>query len=117
MPRVRDGKRALAMTQELLKSHRNTELGETMAMALAEVGAYGDAVTVQRDVLESARQAGEGGRRPPHDREPPAVSKAAAPPARPGPTTIPAFTTPVRLEPRARYKIEPGSRDDVTQLS
>ena len=55
---VRDGKRSLAMAQELAKSHSNTELGETMAMALAEVGAYGQAVSVQRDVLQAARQGG-----------------------------------------------------------
>jgi hypothetical protein len=46
------------MTQELAKSHTNTELGETMAMALAEVGSFGQAVSVQRDVLEAARQGG-----------------------------------------------------------
>jgi tetratricopeptide (TPR) repeat protein len=94
-PRVRDGKRALAMAQELLKSHRNTELGETMAMALAEVGAYGDAVTVQRDVLASARQAGEGD----------AVRRMAAnlrlfeggrPARAPWPDDDPAFTAPLR---------------------
>jgi tetratricopeptide (TPR) repeat protein len=55
---VRDGRRSLAMTQELAKSHTNTELGETMAMALAEVGSFGQAVSVQRDVLEAARQGG-----------------------------------------------------------
>jgi tetratricopeptide (TPR) repeat protein len=57
-PAVRDGKRALAMSQELAKSSPNTEVGETMAMALAEVGAYSDAVAVQRDVMETARKAG-----------------------------------------------------------
>jgi tetratricopeptide (TPR) repeat protein len=55
---VRDGKRALAMSKELAKSWSNTDVGETMAMALAEVGAYGDAVAVQRDVMETARKAG-----------------------------------------------------------
>ena len=55
---VRDGKRSLAMTQELAKSHSNTELGETMAMAFAEVGSYTQAVSVQREVLAAARQGG-----------------------------------------------------------
>jgi tetratricopeptide (TPR) repeat protein len=55
---VRDGQRALTMTRQLVETYRNTDVGETMAMALAEVGSYGEAVSVQRDVLESARQVG-----------------------------------------------------------
>jgi tetratricopeptide (TPR) repeat protein len=55
---LRDGKRSLAMAEELARSHGNTEVGETMAMALAEVGSYGQAVSVQRDVLEAARRGG-----------------------------------------------------------
>jgi tetratricopeptide (TPR) repeat protein len=56
--RVRDGQRALAMTRQLAATNGNTEVGESMAMALAEVGAYRDAVAVQRDVIEAARQGG-----------------------------------------------------------
>jgi tetratricopeptide (TPR) repeat protein len=56
--RVRDGQRALAMARQLAAANGNTEVGESMAMALAEVGAYRDAVAVQRDVMEAARQGG-----------------------------------------------------------
>jgi tetratricopeptide (TPR) repeat protein len=57
-PAVRDGQRALRMTQQLAAANGTTEVGETMAMALAEVGSYRDAVAVQRDVMEAARQGG-----------------------------------------------------------
>ena len=92
---VRDGRRALAMTEQLAQSHRNADLGETMAMALAEVGSYGDAVSVQRDVLNAVRQAGDAD----------AVRRVTANlrlfeggrPARvPWPDDDPVFTTPVR---------------------
>jgi tetratricopeptide (TPR) repeat protein len=94
-PGVRDGKRALAMAQELMKAHRNTDVGETLAMALAEVGAYGDAVTVQRDVLESARKAGEGdaARRMSANLR---LFEGGRPARAPWPDDDPAFTTPVR---------------------
>jgi tetratricopeptide (TPR) repeat protein len=92
---VRDGQRALSMAKQLLQSHRNSDLGETMAMALAEVGAYGDAVSVQRDLLETARQAGDAA----------AIRRMTAnlrlyeigrPSRVPWPDDDPAFTTPVR---------------------
>ena len=57
--RVRDGQRALAMTKQLASTNSNTEVGESMAMAFAEVGAYRDAVAVQRDVMEAVRQGGD----------------------------------------------------------
>ena len=57
-PRVRDGQRALAMTRQLAAANGNTDVGESMAMALAETGAYGEAVAVQRDVMEAVRQGG-----------------------------------------------------------
>jgi tetratricopeptide (TPR) repeat protein len=57
-PAIRDGQRALMMSQQLAAANGNTDVGETMAMALAEVGAYQDAVAVQRDVMEAARQGG-----------------------------------------------------------
>ena len=59
-PAVRDGRRALTMTEQLAATNSNTEVGETLAMALAEVGAYRDAVAVQRDVMAAARQGGAG---------------------------------------------------------
>jgi tetratricopeptide (TPR) repeat protein len=56
--RVRDGRRAVAITQELFKGEHTTALGETIAMALAESGDYAQAISIQRDVMSAARQAG-----------------------------------------------------------
>jgi cytochrome c-type biogenesis protein CcmH/NrfG len=56
--RVRDGRRAIAITQELYKGERTTALGETIAMALAEVGDYAQAIAIQRDVMAAASKAG-----------------------------------------------------------
>ena len=55
---VRDGTRAMAITEELFKGPKTTALGETLAMALAEVGQYEEAVKIQRGVLDAARRAG-----------------------------------------------------------
>jgi tetratricopeptide (TPR) repeat protein len=56
--RVRDGRRAMAMTQQLLKDQQTLDLGETMAMTLAELGQYEQAVAFQREVMAAARKAG-----------------------------------------------------------
>jgi tetratricopeptide (TPR) repeat protein len=56
--RVRDGRRALAIVQDLLKDQKGTDLGETMAMAFAELGDYDRAAGVQRGVIAAARDAG-----------------------------------------------------------
>jgi Flp pilus assembly protein TadD len=56
---VRDGARALALVQELLaKEQRTPDLGETMAMALADEGRYDEAVQVQRDLITGAERRG-----------------------------------------------------------
>ncbi len=55
---VRDGARALSLVQQLMQGDRTTRLGETLAMALAEVGDHAQAAAVQRDVMEAARKAG-----------------------------------------------------------
>ena len=55
---VRDGARAMAITEGLFKGTKTTALGETLAMALAEVGQYEQAVQIQRGVLDAARRAG-----------------------------------------------------------
>jgi tetratricopeptide (TPR) repeat protein len=55
--RVRDGRRALSIVLELRKAQKTTDLGETMAMTLAELGDYGEAVSVQRSVLAAGIQA------------------------------------------------------------
>ena len=57
-PRVRDGERALAILQALPEAQRRLDLGETMAMTLAELGRFDEAVTWQRNAMEGARQAG-----------------------------------------------------------
>jgi len=56
--RARDGRRAVAITQDLFKGERTTALGETIAMALAEVGDYPQAIAIQRDVMNAAKRAG-----------------------------------------------------------
>ena len=57
--RVRDGTRAMHLLDELLKGTRTTELGETLAMALAETGQYEKAAAIQRDLLAVVRRGGE----------------------------------------------------------
>ena len=56
--RARDGQRALTLVQELLARERSFDLGEAMAMALAEVGRYAEAASWQREVMSMADQAG-----------------------------------------------------------
>jgi tetratricopeptide (TPR) repeat protein len=56
---VRDGRRALALTQELIKGPQTGEVRETMAMVLAEIGEYDEAVTWQREAIAASQQAGE----------------------------------------------------------
>ncbi len=56
--RVRDGRRALALVEGLLKKQQTLELGETLAMSLAEVGQYEQAAVVQRDVIAATERAG-----------------------------------------------------------
>jgi Flp pilus assembly protein TadD len=55
---VREGGRALAIVQELLPSDNTTALGETLAMAYAEVGNFADAIGVQRSIIDAANRAG-----------------------------------------------------------
>jgi tetratricopeptide (TPR) repeat protein len=56
---VRDGAKALALVQELLaKEQRTPDLGETMAMALADEGRYDEAAQVQRDLISGAERRG-----------------------------------------------------------
>ena len=54
---VRDGAQALTLARELIKKKRGIELGETLAMALAEVDRYDEAATVQRELMKSAAEA------------------------------------------------------------
>jgi tetratricopeptide (TPR) repeat protein len=55
--KIRDGKRAMAIVEELLKAQKTTDLGETMAMTLAELGEYEKAAAIQRGVMAAARDA------------------------------------------------------------
>jgi tetratricopeptide (TPR) repeat protein len=56
--RVRDGTRALTIVQDLLQRGRTIDLGATMAMALAELGRFDQATTLQQDLIAAARRAG-----------------------------------------------------------
>jgi tetratricopeptide (TPR) repeat protein len=56
--RVRDGQRALALAEQLAKRDQSIEIGETLAMALAETGRFSDASATQRDLIAAARSGG-----------------------------------------------------------
>ena len=58
---VRDARLAQQLIERLLEQQQTIELGETTAMMLAELGEYGQAAAVQRDVLAAAQQAGLAG--------------------------------------------------------
>ena len=56
---VRNGTEAFTITQNLLTTQpRTTTLGETMAMTLAELGNFKEAVDIQRDIMDAAQRAG-----------------------------------------------------------
>jgi tetratricopeptide (TPR) repeat protein len=55
---VRDGGRALELVKQLFERDKTTVLGETMAMALAEVGDFEHAAAVQRGIIAAAERAG-----------------------------------------------------------
>ena len=55
---LRDGRRALALVRTLLTQQKTMALAETMAMALAESGEYGQAVTWQREAIAEAERTG-----------------------------------------------------------
>ena len=56
---VRDGPRAVRLVEQIAaRGERTIDLGETMAMALAEVGRYGEAAGVQRDLVAAAEAEG-----------------------------------------------------------
>jgi tetratricopeptide (TPR) repeat protein len=56
--RVRDGRQALKLIDQLVKGPQTIELAETTAMALAEAGRYKEAVAVQQDALTAATTSG-----------------------------------------------------------
>jgi protein O-GlcNAc transferase len=55
---VRDGRRAKMLVDALVQQGRTLDLGETMAMTLAELGEFDRAAAVQRDLLTAAQRAG-----------------------------------------------------------
>ncbi len=55
---IRDGARAMALVDRLLTGEKTIQLGETTAMALAEIGNYAEASAVQRQVMDAAARAG-----------------------------------------------------------
>lgn len=55
---VRDGLRAMRLVEALVQQGRTLDLGETMAMTLAELGEFDRAMAVQRDLITAAKQAG-----------------------------------------------------------
>ncbi len=57
--RVRNGQRALTLVREVLRHQPPTpDVGETMAMALAEVGQYGEAIALQKELIAGGEKAG-----------------------------------------------------------
>ena len=56
--RVRDGGRALAIMQALTRDQQTVSTSETMAMALAELGRFDEAVRWQRTAIGMASQSG-----------------------------------------------------------
>jgi tetratricopeptide (TPR) repeat protein len=55
---VRDGRRAMALMQELLKGPPRVDGREPMAMTLAELGRFDEAAKWQREAIAAAEQAG-----------------------------------------------------------
>ena len=56
--RVRDGQRAQAIIERLVESNKTIDLGETLAMALAERGQFTEAVALQRQLMEASIRQG-----------------------------------------------------------
>jgi tetratricopeptide (TPR) repeat protein len=57
-PQVRDGRQALELVQALANEHKTTSVAETMAMALAELGRFEEAVEWQRLAMSVAADGG-----------------------------------------------------------
>ena len=60
-PRVRDGSEALALARAVEETHKTTAVAETMAMALAELGRFAEAMEWQRAAMSGAAAAGQAG--------------------------------------------------------
>lgn len=60
-PNLRDGPRAMTIAGALLEADNAAPNAETAAMALAEVGRFEEAVSIQRTLVEEARRQGRTG--------------------------------------------------------
>ncbi len=58
-PKLRDGKRALALAEQLFAGEESLENAELVAMAHAELGAWSEAVAWQERALAAARRSGD----------------------------------------------------------
>ena len=56
---IRDGERALQLAAEAMQARPGFEQAQTLAMALAEVGQFEEAVELQRQLIKSAMEAGQ----------------------------------------------------------
>ena len=59
--RVRDGTEALVLARAVEETHKTTAVAETMAMALAELGRFAEAVEWQRAAMAGAAAGGQAG--------------------------------------------------------
>jgi tetratricopeptide (TPR) repeat protein len=57
-PKVRDGKRALAMAKALFEATRSLAVGQTYAMAFAETGNFAEAVKLQQETIIGYERSG-----------------------------------------------------------
>lgn len=57
-PMARDGARATQIVEALARTSPTIDVAETMAMALAEVGRYSEAVAMQKEAIKAARAMG-----------------------------------------------------------
>ena len=56
---MRNGQRALTLVQDVLRNQQPTpDVGETMAMALAELGQLSEAMAIQKDLIAGGERAG-----------------------------------------------------------
>jgi tetratricopeptide (TPR) repeat protein len=60
-PAVRNGARAVLMTEALMREAPGAPILETLAMALAEAGRFSDAVAAQQRAIDAARAANQPG--------------------------------------------------------
>jgi Flp pilus assembly protein TadD len=57
---LRDGARAVALTEDLARDDPGPAIRETLAMALAEIGRFDRAAALQAQIVEASRSGGDG---------------------------------------------------------